>query len=799
MTHRVRIFLLCLLATLAGCAYWQTRQLDEQYGKPDPQLFDSQMAQVQNTDSAAAPPDASKWFAAQQVLETRCAVCHGCYDSPCQLNLTAWEGVARGGTKDRVYDGGRLLAARLTRLFEDAQSTAEWRKKGFYPVLNEREQSEEANLEGSLLVQMLKLKHGNPGPTGGLVSDKLSLGVDAVHQCPTLETFDSYARKMPEGGMPYGLPALTATEEQTLLDWVKAGAPFAPLPALKPALQAQVAQWEAFLNQESLKAQLSSRYMYEHLYLAHLYFPQAEDASGESRPTFFKLVRSASAPGQPLQRIATRRPFDDPGVPRVYYRLVRDTSAILAKTHMPYALDDTRLKRWKKAFHDAPYTVDHLPGYAPETASNPFVTFEALPQVARYRFMLEEAHYTISGFIKGPVCRGQIALNVINDYFWVAFVDPRFASLAEDAGFLARTRNHLSLPAEDESIAGLLSWRKYAKMEQAYLKEKVAALKKVAHNEPFSLGYLWNGDGKNQNASLTIFRHLDSATVVKGLVGDKPQTAWIVSYPLLERIHYLLVAGFDVYGNVGHQLSTRLYMDFLRMEGEFNFLALLPPDSRIAVRDAWYRDASDDVKAYLYGPHSQLDVNTSLTYTTDKPLDELYGMWKKYFAPLQPKGISLDGVADDERLVLNKLNGLVGGATTLFPETAVLSIVNKKGEPEGAEWFTLLRHRSYTNIAQIFREEKRHRPEEDRLMIVPGWIGAYPNVIFEVERQRLPEFVQNVRLMASEQDYGRLLDQFGVRRTAPAFWEVSDHLYQAYLQADPIQGGLLDYNRLENR
>ena len=105
--------------------------------------------------------------------------------------------------------------------------------------------------------------------------------------------------------------------------------------------------------------------------------------------------------------------------------------------------------------------------------------------------------------------------------------------------------------------------------------------------------------GSNPNAALTVFRHLDSASVSFGLVGDYPETAWIIDYPLLERIHYLLVAGFDVYGNVGHQLNTRLYMDFLRMEGEFNFIALLPAAQRDAVRNYWYRDARQSVKDYL--------------------------------------------------------------------------------------------------------------------------------------------------------------------------------------------------------
>ena len=87
---------------------------------------------------------------------------------------------------------------------------------------------------------------------------------------------------------------------------------------------------------------------------------------------------------------------------------------------------------------------------------------------------------------------------------------------------------------------------------------------------------LWDGDGRNPNAALTVMRHFDSASVVQGLLGERPQTVMLIGYPLLERIHYLLVAGFDVYGNVGHQLTTRLYMDFLRTEGEMNFFAFLP-------------------------------------------------------------------------------------------------------------------------------------------------------------------------------------------------------------------------------
>ena len=86
----------------------------------------------------------------QPILERRCVVCHACYDAPCQLKLTAWEGVARGLSKDLVYDGGRLDEAPPSRLFTDAQKASDWRARKFSPVLNERDQTPAANLAASV-------------------------------------------------------------------------------------------------------------------------------------------------------------------------------------------------------------------------------------------------------------------------------------------------------------------------------------------------------------------------------------------------------------------------------------------------------------------------------------------------------------------------------------------------------------------------------------------------------------------------------------------------------------------------
>ena len=66
----------------------------------------------------------------QPILDARCAVCHSCYNAPCQAKFTSFEGVERGATKARVYHGDRLVPAAPTRLFMDAHSTEAWREQG---------------------------------------------------------------------------------------------------------------------------------------------------------------------------------------------------------------------------------------------------------------------------------------------------------------------------------------------------------------------------------------------------------------------------------------------------------------------------------------------------------------------------------------------------------------------------------------------------------------------------------------------------------------------------------------------
>jgi hypothetical protein len=722
--------------------------------------------------------------AVKSVLEQRCVVCHGCYDAPCQLKLDAWGGLHRGASKDKVYDGTRLRSAALTRLYEDGHSLEQWRERGFYSVLDPDD------YRHGTLFRMLSQKEEYPSPTSGRLPDSFDFSLDRDQACPRPEEMSAYREDRPLQGMPYGLPGLDAGRRETVLEWLKDGAPgVTPAPA-PPEEQRAVAQWEAFLNAEDKRSRLMARYIFEHLFIGSLYF---DDLPGSS--AWYTLVRSRTPPGQPIDIIATRRPYDDPGAAPFYYRLQARNLSRLAKRHMPYALNAGRMARWQALFLEPDYEVAELPGYDGVEAANPFITFEALPVDARYRFMLEEAQFTIMAYIKGPVCRGQVALNVIDDHFWVAFVTPNPVDPEQQARFLAAEAHAMRLPQPKGSlVVTLLQWNGYARSQRSFLKAQARAISRVIEQDQLklNLNLIWDGDGgRNDNAALTVFRHFDSATVVKGFVGEKPKTMWIIDYSLLERIHYLLVAGFDVYGDVAHQLESRLYMDFLRMEGEQAFLLFLPEEERIAVRDYWYRGAREHTRAYVMGPKTErYERPTAIRFESDDPRTEFMEMLRAHIPA---------SAAPRYRVTDPHLAALMNGASRSFsflPETSFLQVLPARGEPQ---YYTLIRNMGFKNNAQLFKEDDRRLPDEDTLTVARGFIGAYPNQFFQVREAEVEAFTAAVSALGRAEDYTRLVERFGVRRTAPWFWKLSDDMHAHYFASQPIEAGLFDLNRYENR
>lgn len=785
MKKRLYIFALCV-AVLSGCAFVATKDFSKQYGDAEPH---------NRVVSALETGQVDYWSEVKPILEKRCISCHACYDAPCQLKLTAIEGIDRGATTEDIYNQKRLKATGLSRLFEDAHTTADWRDKGFFAVLNEHENVPEANQQAGVMHQLLELKERHPLPNDKILSgEDFNFNVGREHTCSAAGQVENFAREHPLWGMPYGLPQLDSVEQEILKSWLTQGARHTARQGISDELQQQVNEWEQFFNQESLKSRLSSRYIYEHLFLAHIYFDEV------SAERFFKIVRSKTPPGEPVELISTRRPYEDPKVKRVYYRLIPELESIVMKTHLPYALNAKRKQLWQSLFIDADYQISELPGYSSETTNNPFINFAEIPVTSRYKFLLDEAQFTIMNFIKGPVCRGQIALNVIRDQFWVLFLDPDLEQSDNIANFIHTNSAELELAnADSNNFVPISTWFKYSEKERVLLEaRKEFIVKNFSAENMVNLDLLWDGDGVNDNAALTVFRHFNSASVEKGLIGKPPETAWVITYSILERIHYLLVAGFDIYGNVSHQILSRLQMDFLRIEAESNFLFLLPEQTRAEQRSKWYRETNRACAAYVDLASTHNVIKSDVMYQTSDHKKELYELIEQRMSPVLSHARSLEQLEDPQ--VVENLERLIdfnGSNTRFLPELSVVQVINDNSDE--SQLVSITRNNARTNITSLFAEGQRLLPEENTITVTKGVVGYYPNVFMRVQSADITKFVDEIVSLQSERDYETLLDNYGVRRTNADFWRFSDDIHQVLYAENPIEYGRLDYGRLENR
>ncbi len=503
--------------------------------------------------------------------------------------------------------------------------------------------------------------------------------------------------------------------------------------------------------------------------------------------------------------IATRRPNDDPGS-HFFYRLRPIQGAIVHKTHIVYPLSPAKIARIQELFFSGDWQARAVPGYGPQRRANPFDTFAEIPAQARYQFMLDNAEYFVRTFIRGPVCRGQIATDVIRDHFWALFQDPDHDLYITDADYREQVDPLLKIPGLSGNMSALISdWPKYRDLRNQYQEVRDEA---YADAPPPDWSQLWMG---NDNALLTIFRHFDSASVNKGLLGAQPQTMWLLDYPLLERTYYQLVVNFDVYGTVSEQAQTRLYFDLIRNGAEEGLLAMLPPESRQPLLDSWYEGIGGTFS--LWSDYQAIDSETPTGL--DLPLENT---WQVFGQQLLAHSATLNVTPDpinrcsgsacfnpalppalqDAEQSLSRLTPLPAGAAPFIlqlPEVTMLRVEL----PDGSrKVYSLLRNRAHTNVAFMLGESLRYEPEEDSLTVAPGVLGSYPNFLFNLKSAEVAQFVDSLLQVNDQTGFRQLVERWGVRRTHPQFWTYFNDLSQYIQDTDPIQAGVLDMNRFEN-
>lgn len=732
------------------------------------------------------PNSQSDYFSqhVKPIFDNKCIACHSCFNSPCQLKLSSYDGAIRGANEISIFDVPKLRSRKPTRLFIDHHSVEEWRERGFFPVLGDKNKS-----LMSVMVSELD----------GIESGKQKFyDSENSRECMSKNSpllLDDYEEANPAGRMPFGFPALSSEEINKIKTWQELKLPGPDLQKFEKRVRKrsefakQIEQWEEFLNQKSMKNRIVSRYIYEHLFLAHIYF-------NRDSKTSFRLVRSKTRSGD-IEEIGTLYPYDSAG-DKFYYRLRPVVETMMHKRHIPFAFTPKKLKTWKENFIQSQwkFVPKTMPEYGAE-GSNPFKTFASIPVKARYKFFLDESAYHIMTFIKGPVCRGQTAVNVINDHFWVLFLDPEKDPLVNSQKVYSEVTKEMKLPAKlRDRFAPMADFR------QDYW-DAVRAKFQFLSGQKLDESWIWNGDKKNLNSVITVMRHYDSAHVMKGMQGRTPKTVWVLDYHVFESIYYNLTAGYNMFGPVLHQVNSRLFMEISRIASEDLFLSFLATDKRKSLRGAWNLPTPDSKESELkwisdllghdaqeemefdypfYGGNIKSTINGSSSTTKE---DFLNFFQSEVYSKEQMN-------AKRERVpkALKKLESLPGRIVADLPDSILIRFEGKI--------YTLVHHMAHLNVSMIFFEDQRRVKEDDRIDIMAGVAGSYPNLLMSLDSNELLKFYESLKMTKGKNEVAQVLQQFGVTRDQQNFWDVYKWFSERTFDASTLEFGHLDLNRYED-
>ena len=721
----------------------------------------------------------------QPIFNRRCIACHGCLGSPCNVKLDSFRGADRGGFGVNPYSGHIYASPRVG--MDVVQTTGEWRRRGFYPILD-REGTSSDRLNRSLLYKMViaGCQHNQPGFSREAVMPVYVKRFN--HRCSANPaSLDAYLEANPAAGMPFGLPAIAGADLEKLTAWVANGSPGPTQQELQQAeavtSQGAVAEWEDFLNDSDPRNRLVARYIFDHVY-------QASIVLEESPGDFFRLVRSETPATRMATVIDTPLPYDDPyayaGVDRFWYRLQKVTTPRVQKNHFVWRLNKASLAHLEELFLGRGWdrTQDMNP---PWGVGNPFLVYRAIPAEARALFLLENAEVIVGGITYGPVCLGQVATYAIKDHFWVYFLDPRYDPSVQNPKLGLDTWSTMM----DRSPIG----------DAEYAVAYEEAQKKLTP-EGLTVDAVWNGDRKNPNAWLTVLRHETNVSVMKGRQGGIPRSQWLITYSGFERLYYDTVASYKYWdGDLG-KLETLVFFNFLRQEMEDNFLLLLPQKDRDPIRQRLSHGVFGAIGRFLV-PFPDRNLPGGVEGDPPQPLLDVIDRLQAYMGPavsgpvdtLNPEikpNISLDQPINSYARWITAVSLLTETTAYKFPRflpSVVLLRLNDGGE---SRVYSLIANRVYkTQFALLFQNGEA-LPDEYTMSVYPTIVGGFPNLFMELDLAQAPAFLKELRSVQTLDEWKAFRNRYGVLRNSGRFWSALDWFNDWNFKHRGEEAGYLD-------
>jgi hypothetical protein len=250
-------------------------------------------------------------------------------------------------------------------------------------------------------------------------------------------------------------------------------------------------------------------------------------------------------------------------------------------------------------------------------------------------------------------------------------------------------------------------------------------------------------------------------------------------------------------------------MDFLRIEGEINFLSYLPAKIREPMFKSWYIGDTEIQRE----SRKLMNRGTKVRYKTTNPKNELIEKVVKshilkstkihfdpinYFSygekpPKMPKSFRthqdyIQGV----RSLTAPGTGFVKHFTDHGANLLHLRIIFPNGK---SRVNTLVVNRWHDNVNSLFGEESRLDSSKDTIDIVRGSIGSYPNLFAVVRHNELADFFDLIANFDGSDIYMKKIEKYFISRSHPKFWETFDWFQRDFEKSEPLEAGLYDLNR----
>jgi len=251
-------------------------------------------------------------------------------------------------------------------------------------------------------------------------------------------------------------------------------------------------------------------------------------------------------------------------------------------------------------------------------------------------------------------------------------------------------------------------------------------------------------------------------------------------------------------------------MDFLRYEGELNFISYLPKKTQLDTfkkwnegdkwiashkdEDSWKRKSQVKYKTDNY-PQEFIEevVNNHILKSTNISFDTINYYKNGHELPSLPKELKThEDIRNGFRALTSSGTGFIKHIVDFGANTLYIRLDMNDGRQIMG---TMIINRWHDNVNSFLSVDTTLDSAKDSIDFSLGPIGSYPNAFLIVKEDDMLEFFDMLMNFEKTPKYYNTFKKFGVSRSDKDFWEYYDWFQEYFNKTQPLTSGMFDLNR----